>query len=94
MNTPEFTRQIAEVQQKLGYDKKIIEDVLRFHLTELGKEIAEVRPWKKRMMIHSWGYVETFPLCYNPFSIYFNEKEKEKAERKYKKELENINSKI
>lgn len=79
---------MQEVKLKLPqYDNDLIEDVIKFNITKLSEELVKVRPWKRRIYIHRWAYIEIWFLCFNPFSVYFDYTLTKKLLRKFKKEI-------
>ena len=85
----DFIRQLNEVKTKLEYDD-LIEDVIKFHIREMSKEVTKVRPWKRRIFINAWAYIEVFPHCFNPYSVYYKHTETMKLLKKFKKQIETI----
>lgn len=84
----DFKRQLNEVKSKLvEYDDDLIEDVIKFHIRQMSEELTKVRPWKRRIYIHAWGYIEVFPHCYNPFSTYYDHNETMKLLKKFKNQI-------
>ena len=72
-------------KQKLPFDGELIEDVIKFHIRKMSEELTKVRPWKRRIYIHSWGYIEVFPYVFNPYSLYYDHQKTMKFIKKYQK---------
>lgn len=88
----DFLRQLEEVKFKLkDYDNDLIEDVIKFHIRSMAKEITKVRPWERRIYIRKWGYIKVFPFCFNPYSLYYNHSVTMKLLKKFKTEINNLN---
>lgn len=86
-----FKRHLAEVKFKLAdYSDELIEDVIKFHIKKMASEISKIRPWKRSIFVHRWAKIEVFPLIFNPYSAYYDQKETTKQFRKYKKEFNQI----
>lgn len=84
-------RQLEEVKLKLPHhDPELIEDVIKFQIREIAKQIQKIRPWKRRIYIPRWAYIEVFPLCYNAYSLYYHHDETMKLLKKYEKEISKI----
>ena len=86
-------RQVEEVKQKLPFDGELIEDVIKFHIRKMSEELTKVRPWKRRIYIHSWGYIEVFPYVFNPYSLYYDHQKTMKFIKKYQKEFNILKTK-
>ena len=89
----DFIRQVEEVKHKLPFDGELIEDVIKFHIRKMSEELTKVRPWKRRIYIHSWGYIEVFPYVFNPYSLYYDHQKTMKFIKKYQKEFNILKTK-
>ena len=87
----DFKRQLEEVKQKLPeYEPGLVEDVIKYHLLKTSEEVSKERPWKRRISIYTWGYIEVFHACYNQFSMYYNKFKTERSLKKHQKNLNNL----
>ena len=84
---------LVDDAQKLPFDGELIEDVIKFHIRKMSEELTKVRPWKRRIYIHSWGYIEVFPYVFNPYSLYYDHQKTMKFIKKYQKEFNILKTK-
>lgn len=89
--TNDFKRHVHEVKVKLqDFESDLIEEVIKFHIMKMAMEIIKVRPWKRTIYVHCWARIKVFPSCYNPYSVYYDQKLTAKEFRKYKKEIKQL----